>query len=402
MFAVSAVRLGELCRYLSLVIAWSLLVFSTSNAQTRQLEIWHSQDVDAVMLNSVAAQFNSRRQDNNIRFFPADVLMLTPSSLNKTRLPAGILLPSDKVAVEGFNFVPISEDWISSSVSQDFLDTVTYDDRIHGIPIIGGNQVMLFYNRQLIKTPASTWQELLEQREEVEAKDAHLMGFMCDSPFFLLPFLHAFNGGYFENGEIKVDTHQNIEAVSWYKDMWEKGVFFPECNSSVVIEQFEAGKLAYWLSTDSYSYPMQRKMGDNLGMAALPTIKGNPMRGYFSTIALAVPNQLFSEDDIAMLRRFAVFLQSFETQKMIFQTLHQIPVHERILLSIDLYPTKDFVSAYLQLKQNIAMPSDPKLQLVWNELGREFRYYMRNSMPSSKFLTRAQRAIDRKQARGER
>lgn len=344
----------------------------------------------------IADKFNRDQQDIKVAFHAADVLMLSPSTLNKTRLPAAILLPSDKLAVEGFNFTAISPDWISKAVAPEFVNTVTIDGVIKGVPLIGGNQVMLFYNKKLVNEPAESWKDLMAQQQGISQKGAELIGFMCDGPFFILPFLHAFDGGFYQQGVPKLDTQENLNAVSWYQKMWQDGVFYPSCDAAVVQEMFETGKLAYWLSTDSMNFRLQQALGDDLGMATLPSINGNAMGGYFSSIAMAFPEQVFSAEEIQGLRKLTDFMQSFDIQKLIFQTLHQIPVHERMFLSIDLYPSKDFISAYLQLKRNRSMPCDSRLQAIWSELGKELRFFMKGSIPPQKFLSRAQRKIDRK------
>ena len=375
------------------VLLWCSLGFVCVTART--LEIWHSQDLNPQVMQQIGEQFNQQQDDIKVSFLPADVLMLSPSTLNKMRLPAAIMLPSDKLAVEGFNFKPLNKSWLSESLAPEFAASVSFDGRVKGVPVVGGNQLMMYYNKRLIKQPAQSWQQLVEQQKEVQAQGAQLMAFMCDSPFFLLPFLHAFDGGYYVDGKVKLDTPQNLTAMDWYQNMWKQGIFTTSCDHTLASEGFASGKLAYWLSTDSMYHSMGARLGEDLGMTTLPSINGKPMGGYFSTVSLAFPNQKFSEKQLAGLRKLAEFLQTFEVQKTLFQELRVMPVHERIMLSADLYPSKDFVNSYLQLKKNKPMPSHISLQVVWKEVANELRYFMRGAMTPEKFLSRTQRNIDR-------
>ena len=376
-----------------IVCVWCSLSFFAVTAKT--MEIWHSQDLNPQVMQQIGERFNQQQNDIQVAFQPADVLMLTPSSLNKMRLPAGIMLPSDKLAVDGFNFIPLSQSWISDSSSAQFVASVSMDGRVKGVPVVGGNQLMMYYNKRLIKQPAKSWKQLIEQQRDLQKQGAELLAFMCDSPFFLLPFLHAFDGGYYLDGKVKLDTPENLAAMQWYQSMWKQGLFSSSCDHTIASESFANGKLGYWLSTDSMYHSMEVRLGDKLGMAALPSIDGKPMGGYFSTVSLAFPKQKFSDKQMAGLRNLATYLQSFAVQKTLFQELKMIPVHERIMLSVDLYPSKDFVNNYLQLKKNKPMPSDIRLQVVWKEVANELRYFMRGAMTPEKFLSRTQRNINR-------
>ena len=383
-------------KYLAVLL---ICVLYTIPATAKVLEIWHSQDIDPLLMREIAERFNISQQDVEVKFLSADVLMLSPSTLNKTRLPAALMLPSDKLAVEGFNFISLTPDWINGAVAQEFVSSVTVKQKIKGVPVLGGNQLMLFYNKQLVDEPATSWLQLLNQRGAVEELGADLLAFMCDGPFYLLPFLHAFDGGYFVKESPVFNTPENLQAMRWYQDMWRQGIFTSSCDATIAAENFAAGKLAYWLSTDSMNYSMEKRLGDKLGMTTLPTIRGKDMGGYFSTVAMAIPQQKFTSAEMRGLRRLANFLQSFEIQKIFFQQLKLIPVHERMFLSADLYPSKDFINSYLQLKKNKPMPTDMRLQVIWREVGKELRYFMRGAMTPEKFLSRTQRNIDRELAK---
>lgn len=126
--------------------------------------------------------------------------------------------------------VPMSEEE-KASYYPNIVSTVTYDGTQWGVPVAFSTKA-LYWNKDLFaqagldpETPPKTWQELYDMAATIKEK-TNAAGYGLSAKTFdntmhqYLHWVYTNNGQVIdENGEIVLDSPQNLEALAWYGKM---------------------------------------------------------------------------------------------------------------------------------------------------------------------------------------
>lgn len=89
--------------------------------------------------------------------------------------------------------------------------------------------------------------------------------------------------------KLTLDTPEMAAALTFYWQQAERGLVHPSCNYQCMTKGFHNNEFGYiidgvWAYSDHQSV-----LGENLGIALLPSVNGKPLKPYFSSHALAFP-----------------------------------------------------------------------------------------------------------------
>lgn len=103
------------------------------------------------------------------------------------------------------------------------LETANINGEQYGIPLAFSSRA-LYYRSDLIDTPPTNWDELLETAKKIKAENPDMYGFALPTDITsgtgeLLNFIYQ-NGGRAtdEEGNIKLNTEENIETLNYLKE----------------------------------------------------------------------------------------------------------------------------------------------------------------------------------------
>ena len=211
------------------------------------------------------------------------------------------------------------------------LNTVRYDDRVHGAQLYGlplsVKTSALYYNRKLVSAPPETLQALLE--EAAAGKKVAL-----NTNFSAAVWgIQAFGGQLLdEEGRIVLNQGGLANWLSWLLEAQNVPNIILSSDADVLDELFAKGEAAYYVANSSELLRLQELLGEDvIGVAPLPAgpnyaagpfLESEPI--FFSTASS--PRQALHA------LRLAEFLTNLEQQRKLAQLAGRVPAnpHARI------------------------------------------------------------------------
>ncbi|MGL5975014.1 MAG: sugar ABC transporter substrate-binding protein, partial [Aeromonas sobria] len=247
--------------------------------RAQELELWHSQQAGYV-IDQVIARFNqeSGHRVRALQFEPdkikADILLAAQAK----GLPDLMLVPSDFIGLyQQMRLSPIPDEWFSSELMNNALHYVTLDARRWGMPMMQGNHLMLFYNKALVSAPVTRWQQLAAITPALKAKGIYPVSWPYNDMYYFAAFLHTFGGTPVSKGRITLDTPAMVQALEAYRTVASEQWIDPDCDYDTALTRFNEGKSAYLINGDWAFNDLVKNMGDQLGVALLPSWQTHPM-----------------------------------------------------------------------------------------------------------------------------
>jgi len=335
---------------------------TTTDSLQGTVLIWHTWDEeDSHVLNSIAASFTDIHPDVTIkttsireealqeRYEDAASeglgpdLLLGPSSWIQPLADNGLILPAAK--------------WSDTEFWERYLDSAIeaslYKGKIYGIP--ESLRVMgLYYNTELVDTPAKTLDELV-----VQANAGQRAGM---SPDFIDIFwgVQAFGGKLFD-GENRVILNQGGFAnwLVWLKSAQESPYIVVDKDRETLTNLFLEGYLAYLIDSTEALKPLQDSLGqDILGVASLPSGPIAPA-GPFVQANVFMFSRASSPNQAKIAQELAKFLTNVEQQTKFMRRAGRISANERVRINPSVDTIAHAFSSQarngLPLHQNLAM-----------------------------------------------
>ncbi|POY44503.1 maltose/maltodextrin ABC transporter substrate-binding protein MalE [Avibacterium gallinarum] len=183
----------------------------------------------------------------------------------------------------------------------DFVwDAQTYNGKVISYPV-AIESLSLIYNKDLIKSPPKTWEEVIEVDKNLKAQGKNAIMWNLAEPYFTWPVVAA-NGGYafkFTNGrynptDIGVNNEGSQQGLQFVVNLVKDKVINPDMDYSVAEASFNKGETALTIN-GPWSWGNIEKSGINYGVAVLPTLNGNPSKPFVGVLSAAInaasPNQ---------------------------------------------------------------------------------------------------------------
>ena len=165
-------------------------------------------------------------------------------------------------------------------------DIVTVDGTLWGAPVSFGNQLMLYWNKELAgdAAPADT-DALIAKAKELTGDGNYGLVFNQTESFWMFPWLGGFGGSVFAEDGVTptLDTEAMTNTLQFMYDLKYTDKIMPaEADYNVADGLFKDGKAAMIINGDwtlgAYSAPPDDPeapgLGDNLGVAPIPQITG--------------------------------------------------------------------------------------------------------------------------------
>lgn len=310
---------------------------------------------------SVPVSITYMRQDD----FKTNLMLL----LEKSGISDVVIIPADHLGLhELADYSVVSPTMFSSHIESKLWDTTVSDGAIRGVPINQGNHLVMYYNKSLISRPAKTWDELLDQKTRLDKSSILTIQWNHDDAFYFLPFLSAYNGWPLVNGEIQLNTPAMVEALTFYKILRDRNLYSKSCDYDCATDLFLSGKLAYNINGTWAGEKYARVLGDNLGVAALPSIDGLQMRPSFSTYVIAFPHNRLNGRKKDQIIKLVNFLLSHTTQTDLWNATAAIPA-ETTAFNHVLSNSSGYLNQTLRLLDSTKpLPADHAMTFLWDAI----------------------------------
>jgi len=214
------------------------------------------------------------------------------------------------------------------------IQAVTADGKLWGVPMSYGNQLMLYWNKELAgdTAPADT-DALTAKAKELTDAAAGKYGLVFNQTesFWLVPFLGGFGGSVFAEDGVTptLDTDAMKNALTLMSD-WKfvDKIMPPEADYNGADALFKGGSAPFIINGDwtlaTYADPVDG-LGDKLGVGPIPMITGADYpKPYTAGAFLMLSNQIDDNQKCVALD-FVKFASNKDNQIAMVEALRRLP-----------------------------------------------------------------------------
>jgi arabinogalactan oligomer/maltooligosaccharide transport system substrate-binding protein len=289
---------------------------------------------------------------------------------------AGVIQPVDK-------FFDLSQ----------FVPSVVMDGKTWALPISSGNHLMLLYNKDLVKTPPKTTDELISMGKTLTTGGRYALAWNETEPFWMVPWLGGFGGSVFDKDGVTptLNTKAMVDTLQFLADLKGKyGIAPKEADYATADTLFKEGKAAMLINGDWSLGDYKKAFGDKLGIAPLPKVSAT---GKWPAPYTSGKYFMFPDSDKGDLLQaaiaFAQFATTFENQMDLVKTLSRLPALKKAL--DDEYVKSDPIlqGSAAQMALGTPMPSVIEMRANWDAMKPE----MNAVFAGSKSATDAAKAM---------
>lgn len=354
------VRWFQLC---FLFVAFALLGAGCSRggsdvALTGRILLWHSYDDAATAaLDGILARFAELNPDVLVktqRFASEDELMAQFFAAAESGLGPDVLIThsdwvlplADAGALRPLS-VALGEDE-RGRFMDDALAAVEVDGVLFGIPQYV-NTTVLFYNREMVETPAATLDDLTA---EATAGNYVAMNSEFEQAFW---GVSAFGGRLLdEEGRIILDRGGFANWLEWLKTVRDMPGIILDSDQAFLRSQFVGEAAAYYITGSQEISVLAAEMGGALGVAPLPAGPvGNPAP--FLTANAILLSSASSDVQAELALTLAKFMTNAEQSATFMRQTKQVPANENVRINSRLNP--DTSSMAVQARNAIPLPN---------------------------------------------
>lgn len=292
-------------------------------------------------------------------------------------LPDLALVPSDFLGLhQQMRLRPIVEQILSTDLSKDALKTAKVDDKYWGVPVIQGNHLMLFYNKSFVEKPIASWQELIKISQQYRDQNLMPIGWNYTDMYFFIPFVFAFDGQVLDGDMITLDTPEMVKALEYYQQLVAHQLIDNKCNYSCSQQRLIKGEEVYAINGDWAYQDLKDEMGDDFGVALLPTFNSKPMSSMKSTFVFTLPGKEPKDSKKAnTIDAFLAFVQREDNQDWVYKKHHLLPVRQALFQQVIFQAKGDELVLLQQLEFAKPMSSDTNMAIVWAAMEKGFQRF---------------------------
>lgn len=260
---------------------------------------------------------------------------------------------------------------IKDQIDEKAWQAFTIKGKIWAYPV-AIEAVSLIYNKNLIKTPPKTFEEIfaLDKKFVAQGKKAILWDYT--NTYFTMPMLAA-NGGYafkmnadgtYDQKDTGVNNAGAIKGAELLTKMVKEGVMPKGATYADMEAQMAQGKLAMMIS-GPWAWDNLKKAKINFGVAKLPSVAGKPAKPFVGYMGAMITKAASSAGNVDIAREF------IENNMLTLKGLETINAD----VAIGAPANK---AAYAKMKNNafiqvsmasandgVVMPNNPRMGRFW-------------------------------------
>ncbi|TCI05461.1 extracellular solute-binding protein [Corallincola luteus] len=356
-----------------------LLLLIGFSSQAVELMLWHQKEEAKLWLPNVAKEYEEKTGVKiNVAFLPTGELKTTlVRSVIDGTAPAMALVPSDFIGDRGkLQLSTVDASLLSSAQTSESLATVMFDENYYGVPLQGGNHLLLFYNKKFVQQPAATWQQLITQAKALREINVQPIGWKYGEMYWFCAFIPPFGGFPVADNRVTLDTQAVRDALTFYRNLSREGLIDPNCDYDCSFDRFKNGEFAYAINGDWAFKETASALGDDFGITLLPTINGKPIQPMYGTLSLVYPGYSLNSPAAEAIKGFSSYLQSPEMQQRYYDDLGALPVNEQIVAKIKSSASPEMQILLKQLELARGAPPTPAMSAAWLGMRKGFALFI--------------------------
>ncbi len=302
---------------------------------------------------------------------------------------AGLIQPVDGLGWDLKTFMPGA------------LEAVKLDGKTWGIPLSYGNNLMLLYNKNLVKEPPKDTDELIKISKDLAASGKQGFAYNLNEPFWLVPWLGGFGGQVFDNTGKKpsLNTDAMKKTLQFVQDLKFKDQIVPqECDYGCADTLFKDGKVAMIINGDwslgDYTTVTATKTID-LGTAPIPQIKGsNWPKPYTAGTYIMFPVSL-KGDKLEAAKKLVNYFISDDVQLSWVKSDKRLPSVAKLYTDKLITDDPILKGSSADLANGTGMPPQAEMRCNWDAMRPNLEAVMANKMTPADAAAAMQTAADK-------
>lgn len=353
------------------------------------LTLWDNGDAEGKWAQFVGTEFHKKYPSINVQYQKVNHVD-APAKVAKDG-PVGkaadvFQAPHDHVGemiASGTVFENVSDDayktrFVDSAVKgTSGVDPKSKDIKMYGFPI-AVETYALFYNKDLVKEPAKTMDELFAQSKEFMKKNPGSYGLMLEPGNFY--FNYAYLGGYggyvFGNdntnpADLGLNNEGAVKSAEFMKKIHDELLPMKkeDINGNLIGDLFKKNKVMYRVS-GPWDVQGAKDAKVNFGIVPLPTLDNGKHPTSFSGIKAYYVSKYSKHPKAATL--LAQFASSDEMLMKRFEMTGQLPP-SKALAENEKIKNDPYVSPFLeQAKYATPMPNIVEMGKVWGPMEQAY------------------------------
>jgi arabinogalactan oligomer / maltooligosaccharide transport system substrate-binding protein len=296
-----------------------------------------------------------------------------------------------ELALQGI-LLPLSEDQFHGreDIPDSVLSALQYEGETYAYPLFA-ESLVLFYNKDIIPEPPTTWDELVQMATEATAGDQWGFAFEILGPYYQGAFFHAFGSYVFKDNEGTLDLNDiglnnegGVEAAKFLRDMFNQQTppmpedLLDQVNAGGFLDGVEEAGLLGMRISGPWRIPALTEAGINYGVAPLPTApNGEPLQP-FSGVQVFGANAYGEQTDAAV--DLVNFLGSSEGVSLLIEGINRPPARDSLReTAIEINP--EFAAIMDQVEVAVPMPNIPQMAQVWTPWTDAMVGIIQNNLP---------------------
>ncbi|HIW32804.1 MAG TPA: extracellular solute-binding protein [Candidatus Paenibacillus intestinavium] len=338
----------------------------------RELTIWHEfngeGDTSIEVLEDICQSF-SEQYGIGIKLEVMSIAQLGESikDIHETgEGPHMAFVPSDMSSYKKLGrYSIVRQELCNDIISEHILQSMQYEGEQVGVPIITGNHLVLFYNKDFYDMMPSSWEEIvaLDNKE----KDQNIIPIAVDlkQSYSFIPYLTSFSGWPMRDGRPDLDTQEMKAALSFVQSQKEVGHLVSLDGATALLGQFIEGKVGAIITGEWIFNYLERKMGKRLGVGNLPTINGRISTSMSSSVGIVFPNQSLASVCGQHIQQFIRFMLNDENQMKWADRVQRIPASSVVMEQLKNKDNPNLQMLINMLNTCIPIPVSPYMIAAW-------------------------------------
>ena len=296
---------------------------------------------------------------------------------------------------------PVDELIDASRFNDTALGTVKLAGKTWGVPLSEGNHLMLFYNKDLVKTAPTSFDELITiaKKHTKPEQNAYGLAMFQSEPFWFAPIMGGFNAWPLNTSgkdvKVSIDTPETVKALQFLVDLKDKHKVIPaDCDYDCAKSMFLGKKAAFHINGDWEVNAMREAFGDKLGIAPIPKVP----TGEYATPLLGgrylFVNKAIEKKKLDAVKKFIDFVTSKQVQLRMASKLDRIPVTKEAKSSPQMAKVKDLEPLIAAAEHARPSPSEVEMRAAWDGLRIMVQRAMSGKEPVAKAVKTGQKAAE--------
>jgi len=246
------------------------------------------------------------------------------------------------------------------------IDAMSYKGGVYGLPI-NYKMPTLIYNKDLVKTPPKTTDEMVKLAKTLTNAQSGRYGlaYWYTNFYFHSALMNAFGGAVFDKaGKLTINSPATVaslnQMMTWYK---KDGIMPTEPSEALIASMFNEGKVAMVINGPWFVGDIDKKI--NYALAPLPMLDAakKPMRPWM-TIEGAYVAASSTKKELAY--ELAKFLTSEEAGLVLAIEGRQLHTNKAVYNNPKVSGDPVLKAFRDQLENAEPMPNRPEMTMVWS------------------------------------